>query len=65
LEDKYNQEISASFDLVQAIENSLSTYDPNATLAKLNRTHTVPFDDYLAEAITLSKNIFIFYPCSS
>jgi len=58
LEEKYNKEISASFDLVQKIEDSLSTYDPDATLAKLNQTHTVPFDNYLAEAITLSKNYY-------
>ena len=58
LEEKYNKEISNSFDLVQKIEDSLSTYDPDATLAKLNQTHTVPFDNYLAEAITLSKNYY-------
>ena len=58
LEEKHNKEISASFDLIQQIENSLSTYDKNATLAKLNKTHSVPFNDYLAEAITLSQNYY-------
>ena len=58
LEEKHNKEISASFDLIQKIEDSLSTYDPNATLAKLNQTHSVPFDSYLAEAITLSKSYY-------
>ena len=43
LEEKHNKEISASFDLIQKIEDSLSTYDPNATLAKLNKTHSVAF----------------------
>ena len=38
LEEKYNQEISTSFDLVQEIEDSLSTYDPNAVLSKLWRS---------------------------
>ncbi len=58
LEEKYNQEISTSFDLVQEIEDSLSTYDPNAVLSKLNKIHTVPFDSYLSEAITLSKSYY-------
>ena len=58
LEEKHNKEISASFDLIQKIEDSLSTYDNNATLAKLNKTHAVPFDNYLAEAITLSKDYY-------
>ena len=55
LAEKNNTEISKAFDLVQKIEDSLSTYNPEATLAKLNKTHSVPFDNYLAEAITLSK----------
>ncbi len=58
LEEKYNQEISTSFDLVQEIEDSLSTYDPNAVLSKLNKIHTVPFDSYLSEAIILSKSYY-------
>ncbi len=58
LEEQQNKEISASFDLVQNIEDSLSTYDPNATLAKLNKTHSVPLDHSLSEAITLSKNYY-------
>ena len=58
LQEKHNKEISASFDLIQQIENSLSTYDNNATLAKLNQTHSVPFDSYLADAIILSKTYY-------
>jgi len=58
LPQKNNTAISASFDLIQKIEDSLSTYDPKATLSKLNQTHTVPYDTYLAEAITLSKNYY-------
>jgi thiamine biosynthesis lipoprotein len=53
-----NKEISTSFNLIQKIEDSLSSYDNNATLAKLNTTHTVPLDNYLAESITLSKNYY-------
>jgi len=58
LPQKDNAAISASFGLIQTIEDSLSTYDPNATLSKLNKTHTVPYDAYLSEAITLSKNYY-------
>ena len=57
LEKKHNKAISASFDLIQKIEDSLSTYDNNATLSKLNKTHSIPFDNYLAEAMTLSKRL--------
>ncbi len=53
-----NAQISASFDLIQKIEDSLSTYDPNATLSKLNKDHKVSYDPYLAEAINLSKNYY-------
>ncbi len=44
-----------SFELIKRIETSLSTYDPNASLFKLNHTHQIAFDPYLAEAITLSQ----------
>lgn len=53
-----NQEITKSFELLKHIEDSLSTYDSNATLAKLNKTHRVESDAYLSEAITLSKSYY-------
>lgn len=53
-----NSQISSSFDLIQEIENSLSTYDPNASLAKLNQTHQVKYDHFLAESIHLSKSYY-------
>jgi len=53
-----NAQISASFDLIQKIEDSLSTYNPNATLSKLNKDHKVSYDPYLSEAINLSKNYY-------
>ncbi|SFZ97566.1 Thiamin biosynthesis lipoprotein ApbE [hydrothermal vent metagenome] len=59
LAEKHNSTISSSFNLIQNIEDSLSTYDPNATLAKLNKNHVVPYDLYLPEAIKLSKNYYI------
>ncbi len=58
LPEKDNTQISASFDLIQKIEDSLSTYDPNAKLSILNQTHKIPYDRYLAEAITLSKGYY-------
>jgi len=47
-----------SFELIKHIENSLSTYDPNASLFKLNKTHQIVFDPYLAEAIMLSQSYY-------
>ena len=58
LSEKHNDQISASFDLIQTIEDSLSTYDPNATLFLLNKNHKVPYDPYLAETINLSKGYY-------
>lgn len=58
LPQAYNQEITKSFELLKHIENSLSTYDRNATLSKLNKTHHVQSDDYLSEAIKLSKSYY-------
>jgi len=55
LPQKNNSQISSSFDLIQNIEDSLSTYDLNATLAQLNKKHKVEYDDFLAESIKLSK----------
>lgn len=54
----YNQEITKSFELLKHIEDSLSTYDTNATLAKLNKTHHVEYDTYLSEAIKLSRTYY-------
>ncbi len=58
LPEKYNQEITTSFELLKRIEDSLSTYDDTATLAKLNKIHQVKYDHYLAEALTLSRSYY-------
>lgn len=58
LPQAYNQEITKSFELLKHIEDSLSSYDSNATLAKLNKTHKVHSDAYLSEAISLSKSYY-------
>ena len=47
-----------SFELIQRIETSLSSYDPNASLFKLNHTHHIGYDPYLVEAITLSRSYY-------
>jgi thiamine biosynthesis lipoprotein len=54
----YNQEMTKSFELLKRIEDSLSTYNPLATLARLNKTHLVQYDAYLHEAIKLSKSYY-------
>ncbi len=54
-----NSQVSSSFDLIQNIEDSLSTYDPNATLSKLNKNHQVEYDPFLAESIELSKDYYL------
>ena len=58
LPKKENTKISKAFDLIAKIEHSLSTYDPSATLSKLNAVHSIPYDAILAEALTLSKNYY-------
>ena len=58
LPEKQNKDISVCFDLVQKLEDSLSSYDPDAALAKLNKTHIVPYDTYLSEAIKFSKQYY-------
>ena len=58
LPQKDKQEITRSFELLKRIEDSLSTYDESATLAKLNKIHQVKYDPYLAEAITLSRSYY-------
>ena len=58
LPQKYNQEITKSFELLKRIEDSLSTYDESATLAKLNKNHQIKYDPYLAEALTLSRSYY-------
>ncbi len=58
LEEQYNRQISQSFNLIRQIEHSLSSYDSEALLYRLNHTHQVPYDAYLAEAIEKSKQYY-------
>jgi len=59
LPQTHHQEISRSFAYIKHIEASLSTYDPKATLSKLNQTHQVSYDPCLAEALKLSKAYYV------
>jgi len=58
LPSTYNPQISQSFKLIKKIEDSLSSYDSEALVYRLNLAHNVPYDDYLAEAIQLSKKYY-------
>lgn len=59
LSQENNSQISSSFELIQNIEDSLSTYNPDATLSKLNKKHKVEYDTFLAESIALSKSYYL------
>jgi len=58
LPSPYNPQISQSFRLIKKIEDSLSSYDSEALVYRLNVEHQVPYDDYLAEALQLSKTYY-------
>ncbi len=58
LEEQHNRQISQSFNLIRHIEHSLSSYDSEALVYRLNHTHQVPYDAYLAEAIEKSKQYY-------
>jgi len=58
LEEQHNRQISQSFRRIKEIEHSLSSYDSEALVYKLNHTHQVPYDAYLAEAISKSKQYY-------
>jgi len=58
LEEQHKRQISQSFNLIRQIEHSLSSYDSEALVYRLNRTHNVPYDAYLAEAVEKSKQYY-------
>jgi len=55
LPSQYNPQISQSFKLIKEIEDSLSSYNSEALVYRLNLAHNVPYHDYLAEALQVSK----------
>ncbi len=54
LEAEQNAQITHAFEHIKQIESSLSNYDPDASLSKLNVTHRIDHDPLLAEALSLS-----------
>ena len=50
----FNTQISQSFATIKTIEDALSSYDKNATLYRLNQTHSVSIDPFLKEALEQS-----------
>ena len=58
LEEQYNRQISQSFRRIKEIEHSLSSYDSEALVYRLNHSHHIPYDAYLAETIEKSKQYY-------
>ena len=58
LPDRENGTTSELFSRLETIERSLSTFDPNASLARLNATHAIPYDPILADALRLSTDYY-------
>ena len=58
LPEQKNQQISQSFMRIQEIEHSLSSYDTQSLVYKLNHNHTVIYDTYLIQAIQDSKQYY-------
>ncbi|PHS33750.1 MAG: thiamine biosynthesis protein [Sulfurovum sp.] len=55
---QHNKQISQSFMLIREIERSLSSYDKEALVYKLNHDHKVFYDDCLIQAIQDSKQYY-------
>lgn len=55
----HNRQISESFNTIRKIEHSLSSYNSKALVYKLNHSHKIPYDTYLAQAIRDSKQYYI------
>ncbi len=58
LEAEQNAQITHAFEHIKQIEASLSNYDSNASLSKLNATHRIDHDPLLAEALSLSVGYY-------
>ena len=57
LSEKNNQHISNSFKLIKEIENSLSSYDPKASVSRLNKTHKIAINQNPRFLIMTPKSI--------
>jgi len=58
LEEKNKSYIQKGFDIFKDVEKSLSSYDKNAKIYKLNHSLHVELDDYTYEALQLSKKYY-------
>ena len=58
LPSQYNPQISQSFSLIKEIEHSLSSYDSEALVYRLNLKKHVHYDNYLDEALQDSKTYY-------
>ena len=58
LEAEQNAQITQAFEHIKQIESSLSNYDPDASLSKLNTTHRIKYNPILSEALTLSTSYY-------
>jgi len=58
LEEKYNTKISQSFNLIRAIEHSLSSYDKKALVYQLNHTHKITPNTYITEVLKKAKQYY-------
>ncbi len=52
------KEQQKAFEILYAVEHSLSSYDPNADIYKLNHNRTVSLSPYSYEALLLSKRYY-------
>ncbi len=58
LASRESDEIIDGFNLIRDIEMSLSSYNQNAKVYKLNKTKQVEYDDYLLDAIKSSLSLY-------
>ena len=58
LPKQHNKQISESFEQIRQIELSLSSYDEDAHLYKLNKTHRIAYDAVLGRALKASKALY-------
>jgi len=58
LEEKNKQYFQPAFKILENIESSLSSYDTNTTIYRLNQKKSVLLDAYTYEALTLSSKYY-------
>ncbi len=58
LPQEKNNEQQKAFEILHAVDHSLSSYDPNADIYKLNHERAVTLSPYSYEALLLSKQYY-------